>query len=179
MVVVNITARDSNGNNITDLKVSDIQVLEDGTPQKVASFEYQKDSNPPYYAVGYYTGGQARDSKFRRVEVKIVGRTDVRAMDYRQGYFSDDDFTPPIATYSPQAEYSDQARRAKWSGTVRLRITVTETGEVRNIVVTRPLGMGLDEKAIEAVNKWKFNPAQRQGRPVTAETEVDVQFHLL
>ena len=51
-------------------------------------------------------------------------------------------------------------------------------GSTTNIRVIRPLGLGLDEKAIEAVKNWKFEPAMKDGHPVRVEIAVEVDFHL-
>jgi protein TonB len=51
-------------------------------------------------------------------------------------------------------------------------------GKPRDIHVSRTLGLGLDEKAIEAVNQWKFEPALKDGKPVAVAINVEVQFRL-
>jgi TonB family protein len=86
--------------------------------------------------------------------------------------------TPPRAIYSPGAEYTEEARQAKREGTCVLAMIVGIDGKPRNIVVTKPLGMGLDEKAIEAVQKWKFEPALRYGKPVPTRLNLSVTFKL-
>jgi TonB family protein len=87
--------------------------------------------------------------------------------------------TPPVPTYSPPPEYSEEARKAKYQGTVVLKLEVDPTGHTRNIQVVRSLGMGLDEKAIEAVNKWEFRPGIKDGKPVTVTVSVEVNFRLM
>jgi protein TonB len=61
-------------------------------------------------------------------------------------------------------QYSEEARQAKFGGSVLLSVTVDSAGYARDISVIRSLGMGLDEKAIEAVSKWRFAPATKDGR---------------
>jgi len=78
-----------------------------------------------------------------------------------------------------EPEYSDEARKAKYSGTVLLSIVVDERGIPRDIRVVRPLGLGLDEKAIEAVRHWRFRPGMKNGRPVNVRATVEVSFRLL
>jgi len=68
---------------------------------------------------------------------------------------------------------------AKYSGTVLLSIVVDERGIPRDIRVVRPLGLGLDEKAIEAVRHWRFRPGMKNGRPVNVRATVEVSFRLL
>ena len=84
----------------------------------------------------------------------------------------------PKAVYAPDPEYSEEARKAKYQGQVTLSLIVGPDGKPRDIHVARSLGMGLDEKAIEAVNQWKFEPAMKDGKPVAVEIAVEVSFHL-
>jgi protein TonB len=85
----------------------------------------------------------------------------------------------PMVLSKTEPEYSEEARKAKYQGTVVLMIIVDEKGLPQNIRVVRPLGLGLDEKAIEAVQKWRFRPAMKDGRPVKVEATVEVNFRLL
>ena len=75
--------------------------------------------------------------------------------------------------------YSEEARKAHLQGTVELVVIVDETGHVHDIKVEKSLGMGLDEKAVEAVGKWLFLPAKKNGEPVAVYATIDVTFHLL
>ena len=84
----------------------------------------------------------------------------------------------PKPVYSPDPEYSEEARKAKFTGTCVLNLIVGADGKPRNISVARSLGLGLDEKAIEAVNQWRFEPAQKDGRAVAVQINVEVQFRL-
>jgi TonB family protein len=76
-------------------------------------------------------------------------------------------------------DYSDEARKAKFQGTVVLEAIVGTDGNVYEIKVLRPLGLGLDEKAIEAVKKWKFKPGFKNGKPVAVRVTFEVNFRLL
>ncbi len=87
--------------------------------------------------------------------------------------------TPPVPIYSPEPEYSEEARKAKFQGTVTLSLVVDEHGLPTHITVTRPLGLGLDQKAIEAVEKWKFKAGMKDGKPVAVQASVEVNFRLL
>ncbi|MEJ7605453.1 MAG: energy transducer TonB [Bryobacteraceae bacterium] len=60
-----------------------------------------------------------------------------------------------------------------------LSIVILADGSTSNIRVLRQLGLGLDEKAIEAVTRWKFRPSLREGRPVPVQANVEVNFRLL
>src|ERR1051326_2316753 len=84
----------------------------------------------------------------------------------------------PRATFSPDPEYSEEARKAKYQGTVVLWVVVGPDGRPHDIRVQRTLGMGLDEKAIEAVRQWKFEPAKKDGNPVAVQINVEVNFRL-
>jgi TonB family protein len=87
--------------------------------------------------------------------------------------------TAPVPLYRPEPEYPEKARRAKYQGTVILYVEVDTTGRPRNIKVTRKLGHGLDEKATEAVEKWRFRPGYKDGKPVTVAATAEVNFRLL
>ena len=87
--------------------------------------------------------------------------------------------TPPVPIFSPEPEYSEEARKAKFQGTVTLSLVVDEKGNPTQIRVTRPLGLGLDQKAIESVQKWKFKPGIKDGKPVAVQASVEVNFRLL
>lgn len=89
------------------------------------------------------------------------------------------DVSAPVPIYKPEPEYSEEARKAKYSGSVLLSIVIDEHGNTRDIHVIRPLGLGLDEKAIEAVSHWRFRPAMKGGHPVAVQAQVDVNFRLL
>jgi protein TonB len=85
----------------------------------------------------------------------------------------------PRLLHSEEPEYSEEGRKARAQGSVLLAIDVDVNGRVANIRVVKSLGLGLDEKAKEAVLKWRFRPAMAGGRPVTAPAQVTVTFHLL
>jgi TonB family protein len=94
------------------------------------------------------------------------------------GPFSRAGVIAPRAIYDPEPEYSDEARRVKHQGVVVLALVVDPQGHARDIRVARSLGMGLDEKAIEAVRKWRFNPGTKDGVPVAVQVNVEVNFRL-
>ncbi|HLK32441.1 MAG TPA: energy transducer TonB, partial [Terriglobales bacterium] len=84
----------------------------------------------------------------------------------------------PRAVYSPDPEYSEEARKAKYQGTVVLWLIVGPDGRPHDIRVQRSVGMGLDEKAVEAVRTWRFEPARKDGQPVSVQINVEVNFRL-
>lgn len=89
------------------------------------------------------------------------------------------DVSEPVPIYDPDPPYSEEARKAKYEGTVTLKITVDALGNVRDVQVVKPLGLGLDEKAVQTVKTWKFKPGRKNGNPVTVWALVEVTFHLL
>jgi TonB family protein len=84
----------------------------------------------------------------------------------------------PRVLDAPDPDYSEEARKAKYQGTCILWLIVGPDGRPRDIKVARTLGMGLDEKAIDAVRKWKFEPALKDGKPVAVQINVEVNFRL-
>ena len=93
--------------------------------------------------------------------------------DGRQGGTS-----PPRVVYRTQPEYTDEAKKANWQGSVVLSLIVDETGKPTDIKVKKSLGLGLDGKAIEAVEKWLFSPGMKDGKPVPVAATVEVNFRL-
>ena len=89
------------------------------------------------------------------------------------------DVTQPVLLWKIEPEYTDEARRAKIQGTVVLHIEVDTRGQAQNITVRQSLGLGLDERAIEAVRRWRFRPGYRNGKPWVASALVQVNFRLL
>jgi TonB family protein len=89
------------------------------------------------------------------------------------------DVSSPQIITKVEPEYSEEARKAKFQGVVVLSIVIDANGMPRDIKVIRPLGLGLDEKAIEAVQKWRFRPAMKGGKAVAVSANVEVNFRLL
>jgi TonB family protein len=85
----------------------------------------------------------------------------------------------PVPLFQPEAEFSDEARRAKYQGVCLVGLIVDAQGNPQNVHIVTALGMGLDEKAMEAVRKYKFKPAMRDGKtPVPVYVQVQVNFRL-
>jgi TonB family protein len=87
--------------------------------------------------------------------------------------------TAPSLVSKVEPEYSEEARKARYQGVVTLYIQVDPDGRARNMRVLHSLGMGLDERALEAVKQWRFKPGMKDGRPVTVEALIEVAFRLL
>lgn len=84
----------------------------------------------------------------------------------------------PRAKYTPEPEFSEQARKAGYEGVCVLKLIVDAEGMPQNITVERHVGMGLDDKAIATVQQWRFAPALKDGEPVAVQIDVEVNFHL-
>jgi TonB family protein len=86
--------------------------------------------------------------------------------------------TAPIAIYAPPPQFSEEAKYAKYQGEVMVQAVVDANGMVQNPHVVRPLGMGLDEKAIENVKQYRFIPAKKDGTPVPVYLTIAINFRL-
>lgn len=84
----------------------------------------------------------------------------------------------PTLIYAPDPEFSDEARRAKYQGVCIVGLVVDIYGNPQRVHIVRPLGMGLDEKAMEAVREYKFKPAQLKGKNVAVEVNIEVNFRI-
>jgi TonB family protein len=85
---------------------------------------------------------------------------------------------PPVPIYAPEAEFSDEARRSKYQGVCLISIIVDTHGNPQNPRVVQRLGMGLDEKAIEAIRRYKFKPGTKDGKPVPVLITIEVDFRM-
>ena len=83
----------------------------------------------------------------------------------------------PIPLNTVEAEFSDEARRAHYEGVVIVSVLIDKRGFPVKPQVVRPVGMGLDEKAIQAAEKYRFKPAMKNGRPVAKRITIEVNFH--
>jgi len=84
----------------------------------------------------------------------------------------------PRVLYAPDPQYSEEARKAKYQGTVILWVVVGPDGRTREMRVQRSLGLGLDEQALEAVKQWRFEPSRKDGQPVAVQINIEVNFRL-
>ncbi|MGH9793992.1 MAG: energy transducer TonB [Candidatus Acidiferrales bacterium] len=83
----------------------------------------------------------------------------------------------PVCAYCPNPTFTDEAVKTKYQGSVVLRLVVTEEGKPAHVSVVRGIGMGLDERALEAVKTWRFQPARGpNGRPEAVWVTVEVMF---
>jgi TonB family protein len=85
----------------------------------------------------------------------------------------------PVLLHKQEPQYSEEARSAKYQGTVMLYVVISPEGRATNLKLIKGLGFGLDEKAAEAVMQWQFAPGKRDGAPVSVEATIEVNFRLL
>jgi TonB family protein len=200
LVLVDVVAKFVNGEAIEGLRRDDFTVTEDGRRQMIEVFEPQKlgsGSLPSYYILGYYSSNLTRDGQYRKVLVMRNGDS-ASNLEFKSGYYAElssrvnppataqvrpannaSGTRPPIPINRPQPQYSEEARKAKWGGTVLLDVDIDATGKVVSVTVAKPLGRGLDEKAIQAATKWTFMPALKDGKPVSAQVQLQMNFSLL
>ena len=84
----------------------------------------------------------------------------------------------PVPIKTPQAKYSREARKKKIEGVCLVKIIVDIQGKPQNPKVTRPIGYGLDETAVDAIKKYRFKPAMKDGYPVPVEMAIEVHFRI-
>jgi TonB family protein len=84
----------------------------------------------------------------------------------------------PLVIHSVQPEFTDDARRANYQGSVSIKLIVDSQGNPQDVRLASHLGMGLEAKAIEAVRQYRFRPAMYQGHAVAVQIVIDVDFHL-
>jgi TonB family protein len=84
----------------------------------------------------------------------------------------------PVLIHKVDRDYTEEARKAKYKGTVLLYVEIDPTGTATNIRVQRSLGLGLDEKAVEAVRQWKFKPGHKDEMLVTVAATTEMNFGL-
>jgi TonB family protein len=121
----------------------------------------------------FFLGADAAEHakpEFRRVDDTTA---DDQIYDYHQ-----DGVKAPRATFTPEPDFSEEARRVKFQGNVILSIVVDKMGNVARIRLEKVLGHGLDEHAMEAIKAWRFTPGTRDGEPVAVREPIEVGFNL-
>jgi TonB family protein len=84
----------------------------------------------------------------------------------------------PVLVYKTEPEFSEEARKTKTQGQVVISCVIGPDGRVRDMQVVNPLGMGLDEKALEALKQWRFDPGKKDGVPVAVKVAIEVDFRM-
>lgn len=87
--------------------------------------------------------------------------------------------TPPVPIYQVQPVYTEEARAAKISGSVTIRMLVGADGVPSEARVIKSLDRGLDQSALEAVSQWRFKPATQDGEAIAFEATIEIGFKLL
>jgi TonB family protein len=85
----------------------------------------------------------------------------------------------PSVLYKVEPAYTEEARAAKYSGTVVVTVEIQPDGTAQNIRIVKGLGLGLDEKAVEAISQWRFKPGMKGDVPVTVAANIEVNFRLM
>jgi TonB family protein len=88
------------------------------------------------------------------------------------------DVVGPRVIFSPDPEYSEEARRAQLQGTCLLWLVVGSDGKTRDVRIVHSLGLGLDEKSVETIRMWRFEPAMKDGQAVAVRINVETSFRL-
>jgi len=96
----------------------------------------------------------------------------------QQLYHVGGDVSAPKLVFAPDPQYSEKARQAKYQGVCVISLMVDAQGKPKRVQVVRHLGMGLDKKAVEAVKRYRFEPAMRFGKPVAVAVNIEVNFRL-
>ncbi len=84
----------------------------------------------------------------------------------------------PVVIYMVNPEFTEKARKKKFSGDVHLSLVVGRDGLPQNVRVEKGVGLGLDEKAVEAVRQYRFKPAMKGDTPVPVMILVAVNFQI-
>ena len=82
----------------------------------------------------------------------------------------------PKVIYQVDPEMTPDARQAKFAGVVLVNLIVNTKGVPESVQVLRPVGMGLDQKAVDAVKQYRFRPAMESGVPVPVALNIEVNF---
>jgi len=119
---------------------------------------------------------EARSKAIRRARVSAMGQGEpAMAPLYKAGGA----VKAPSLAYKLEPQYTEEARYAKYTGTVVLKAVVDVDGRAKDIQVVNPLGMGLDEQAVLAIQQWKFNPGAKDGVAVPVQATIEVNFKLM
>jgi TonB family protein len=113
-----------------------------------------------------------------RIKATLMAQEEQAYGDSLQAKAVGGDVTPPKIISQPSPTYTEEARQAKFSGTVTVSLIVDKNGMPQNVHVTKGVGMGLDEKAVEAVKQYRFKPATENGKPVAVFENIEVNFKI-
>jgi TonB family protein len=156
--------------------VAEFTILNDGTLNDLKLAESSGDSEADQAALEAITSS----APFAALPAEFKGESLVLRchLDVFFPNMAPNGVTPPRLIHDVVPEFSDEARRKKIQGIVTLTLVVGTDGQATDIQVVSKLGHGLDEKAVEAVKQWRFQPAIKDGNPVAQKITADVSFHL-
>lgn len=117
---------------------------------------------------------EAQRAKSQKVPVRLAGKFATKESSKASGQSE----TPPRPIYSPEVDYTEQAREAKLEGVCVVRIFIDTDGKPKSVVVIKKLGMGLDERAVETIKKWRFEPGRQYGKPVPSYLTLNLEFKI-
>lgn len=117
------------------------------------------------------------DSGHRKPELRRTGGTAPNPLTLKDAQHTQG-FVAPKPRYTPEPDFSEQARKAQIQGTLQLDVLIDGQGSVAAVRVARGQGYGLEESAMDAVKDWRFTPATMNGTPVSLWLDVEVGFHL-
>lgn len=115
----------------------------------------------------------------QRARTYRIAQSEVRPAVDLGSLASGEGVRPPLLLERTEPEYTDEARIANHEGAVLLRADIDADGRAQNVRIVRPLGLGLDEKAAEAVRQWRFRPARQSGRAVPYRVRLEIAFRLM
>jgi TonB family protein len=162
---------------ITDsLFITDLSQLIEALPEFWKSFATGKVKSGSNGKKGqfYFLPDEPDDGRKTPAKIEPIGTT----ADGEQIFHLTAGITPPAALKTPDPVYDDLARKMHVAGQDVLAAVIGADGTVREVQIARPIGMGLDERAVQAVRGWLFRPATRDGKPVAVQINIEVNFRL-
>lgn len=162
-----------------DIEMQVIPVLQNGSPIG-NPMKIRLHSGPQGYSAE--EAQQLMDSLFIQDKPSLQrARPEYRRPTENEGpimHVGENNTVAPRPTYTPEPEFSEQAKKAKYQGTAVLTVVVDKDGNISRIRSMRSLGMGLDAQAMKTVRTWRFLPAMRGDQPVAVEMNVEFSFNL-
>jgi TonB family protein len=160
------------GTETRQVAISNVQLLSDRLSFQAPDLKNHAVAFQLTVADVFLSGEATSEDQTLKVNLSLSARLDpIRVGNNPSG--------APVLIHKVEPEYTEEARQAKLEGTVLVKVEITPEGKATNIKVLHGLGMGLDEKAVECVAKWRFKPGLKDGQPVTVEAQTEVNFRLL
>jgi TonB family protein len=184
---IRYVAPDAAACKVASTAVVQLTIGEDGAPQDVKAEKYEsalavaaaKAVQAWQFEPGSVNGTAFGSKGTLEFVCRPPGELEAVAPDSSPAYRVGGGVKAPVLLWKSEPYYSEEARKAKHQGTTMLYVQISPEGKATNIHVIRRLGLGLDQKAIEAVKHWRFQPGMRGDEPVTVEATIEVNFRLL